>query len=175
MPHPYIQINKKAWGTILDSLKKCVVLISSKTGSNHAQVEEYLRQYTSIINTNSEGIFTAAATGIYQYINFYKISPREGIYDEFKNIYFLGAAITIWLNKLGLADLNKLHQKAVLRLLDHRLLKPHGAYRKTLSARVVSAINNNVLYEHFGTYGWYLIYKCLFNAASDNAKKQGTI
>jgi hypothetical protein len=170
MAHPYIEINKKSWGIILNSFKECIALISSETGSPQTQVEGYLKQYSSAINTNSEAIFTAASHGIHQYINFYKVSPQEGIYDEFKNIYFLGVAITIWLNKLGLVDLNKLHQKAMLRLLDLRLLEPYGAFRPALSSRIVRAINYNVLDEHYGAYGWYLIYKCLFNAASDKAK-----
>lgn len=170
MPHPYIEVNKKSWGIILTSLQQTIALIASGSGSTEAQADAYLNQYSSVINANANGIYEAATTGINQYINFYNISPKEGVYDEFKNIYFLGTAITIWLNKSGLADLNKLHQKAMLRLLDLRLLVPHDVRRPTLSDRVTSAINNNALNEHFGMYGWYIVYKCLFNAANLRSK-----
>ncbi|MFA6120176.1 MAG: hypothetical protein WCT35_00175 [Sideroxydans sp.] len=172
MANPYIQLNKESWEIILNSLKETVVLIvAAQPNSDIAQIKEYLKQYTTVINNNSERIFDEASNNIQQYINFYKVSPQEGIYDEFKNIYFLGEAITIFLNSMGWVDLTKIHRKAMLRLLDVRLEVPHKAYRKALSSRIISTIDNNMVEKHFGTYGWYLTYKCLYNAAA-NQKKQ---
>jgi hypothetical protein len=53
--------------------------------------------------------------------------------------------------------------------LDFRL-SSRNARRVELSNRIRSVINNNALDEHLGKYGWYLIYKCLFNAASDKER-----
>lgn len=168
MTHPYITINKESWGTVLKSYTQALALIADKELGSLTLVESQLAQYAAVINTNSSQIFELAASGIQQYLNFYRVSPQEGIYDEFKNIYFLGSAISETLKASGLADLNKLHQKAMLRLLDFRLQHPFKAYRPALSSRLVAAINNNTVQQHFGSYGWYIIYKCLYNAAANS-------
>ena len=91
-------------------------------------------------------------------------------YDEFKGIYFTGMAVSERLAQSGLLDLDKLHQRAMLRLLDIRLEHPHKAFRKDLSDKVRTVITHGKVLEHFGKYGWYLIHKCLYNAANESSK-----
>jgi hypothetical protein len=171
--HPYIQINLSAWKTILESLKQAIILIADETGSSEDEIKGIIQQYSTIIADDDIAIY--AMLGIKQYIDTYKVAPSEGIYDEFKNIYFLGAAITQKLNTEGFSELRQIHQLAVLRLLDARLYHPYKVNRPVLSQRVASTIKNNSVNDHFGMFGWYLIYKCLFNAASEGNNKKITL
>ncbi|MBD9359934.1 hypothetical protein [Methylomonas fluvii] len=169
MAHPYIQINGNYWVETLKFLQETIVAIALKELSQE-EAFNYSATYASLANNNKEKIFNASVLLISSYINFYKVSPREGIYDEFKLIYFLGIAVSIQLKSNGLYDLDKMHLRAVLRLLDLRLHEPHRANRQVLSDRITKAINNGVIQDHFGSYGWYLIYKCLYNAANLRSK-----
>lgn len=128
-------------------------------------------QYFKTITDNKEEILDLTLVGMREYLNFYQVYPQEGEHDEFKGIFYTGMAISKILVKLGLLDLNKLHLKAVLLLMDHRLESPLNARRNALSERISSMINNNVLDDHLGKYGWYLIYKCLFNATEELKNK----
>ncbi len=98
------------------------------------------------------------------YLNFYNVIPANDVYDEFKNFYFLGMAITTELEKRGVKDLVKLQLKAILHLLDVRL-NSVGARRAPLTHRLSNAIDNGAIKKDFGRFGWYILYKCLFNAA----------
>lgn len=172
MAHPFVEINKESFGVILERLKETLILVADKSNKTEPEIDALLAQYVTIIDSD---VFALAVAGITQYINFYNVAPREGIYDEFKNIYFLGAAISQKLDSVGLADLRKLHQLAILRLLDLRLVHPYKVNRPTLTERVVSAIKNDSLNAHFGLYGWYITYKCLYNAALEAVGKKGNI
>ena len=164
MAHPYITVNGKTWVEILHHLQTALSAISLKSGNTPEETRKIVDSYHQVIEGKKEVLFEMAAAGIVEYCNFYKITPDKGVHDEFKGIYFTGIAISKYLVLLGLADINKLHLKAMLALLDFRL-SSRSACRKDLSDRVRIIINNNGLDEHLGKYGWYLIYKCLFNAA----------
>lgn len=165
MAHPYVMVKGKSWVEILHHLQTMLTAISIKSGNSDDQTRVIVKNYHDAIEDKKMILFEVAASGIVEYCNFYKITPDKGVHDEFKGIYFTGIAISQYLVKLGLADINKLHLKAMLALLDFRL-SSRNACRRDLSDRLRSIINNNALDEHLGKYGWYLIYKCLFNAAS---------
>ena len=168
MAHPYITVNGKHWVEILHHLQTALTAISLKQGNSEEQTEEFTKKYHETIEEKKPILFEVAALGIVNYCNFYKITPDKGVHDEFKGIYFAGVAISKYLVDLGLVDINKLHLKAMLALLDFRLSK-RNACRKDLSERVRTIINNNGLDEHLGKYGWYLLYKCLYNAAENKS------
>lgn len=98
------------------------------------------------------------------YLNFYNVNPENDVYDEFKNFYFIGMAITTELEERGAKDLVKLQLKALLHLLNTRL-NTVGAHRSQLTRRISNAIDNGAIRKDFGRFGWYILYKCLFNAA----------
>lgn len=172
MSHPYIQINGKAWTEMLIRMQETVVAIvlnDSLEATTPCDVDAIGAEYARIVNNNKEDLFRATTQMIVAYINFYQVHPNEGIYDEFKSIYFIGMAMSAKLINDGHNDLNKLHLRAVLRLLDIRLEVPHKAFRPQLSDRIKKAIKNDTISKHYGDYGWYLIYKCLFNAANERS------
>lgn len=135
-----------------------------------SDAEALASEYAGIVNANREELFRATTQMMVAYINFYRVHPNEGAYDEFKSIYFIGMAMSARLINDGHNELNKLHLRAMLRLLDLRLEVPHKAFRSQLSDRIKKAINNDCINKHYGDYGWYLIYKCLFNAANEKSK-----
>ncbi|MFA7351676.1 MAG: hypothetical protein WC009_13025 [Methylotenera sp.] len=170
MAHPYITVNGKTWVEILHHLQTALAAVSLQSGSSTDDTRAIVESYHKTIESKKDVLFELAAVGIVEYCNFYKVTPDKGVHDEFKGIYFTGIAVSKYLVQLGLVDINKLHLKAMLALLDFRL-SSRGARRVELSDRVRSVINNNALDEHLGKYGWYLIYKCLFNAASHGIKQ----
>lgn len=170
MPHPLVIIHGQTWTTFLKHIKDTISFLATSEGKSDDEVSELIKAYVDNIEENRDKIFVLTATGIVKYINFYKVFPTEGVHDEFKGIYFTGMAVSAYLDKLGLADLNKYHLRAMLRLLDFRLLHPHKANRKVLTERIRSVIDNNTVESHLGKYGWYLIYKCLYNASNDKSK-----
>lgn len=170
MAHAYITLQATAWAKFLEHFKNTISYLALNDGMDETTVAALIEQYTKGINGHREHIFEHIARDIVAYINFYNVAPKEGIYDEFKGIYFTGMVVSKYLVGLGLVDLNKLHLRAVLRLLDYRLKEPYGANRPVLSERIRSIIDNNVIESHLGKYGWYLIYKCLYNAANPNSK-----
>lgn len=170
MAHPYITVNGKSWVEILHHLQTALAGISLQSGNSPDDTKSLVDTYHKTIESKKDVLFELAAVGIVEYCNFYKVTPDKGVHDEFKGIYFTGIAISKYLVQVGLVDINKLHLKAMLGLLDFRL-SSRNARRVELSNRIRSVINNNALDEHLGKYGWYLIYKCLFNAASDKEKQ----
>lgn len=152
---------------MLTYLQETLISIALNNGISEEATEILASQYSEIANKNRERIFEVTARKITEYINFHQVHPRDGVYDEFKGIYFIGTAMSESLLDAGLLDLNKLHQRAILRLLDLRLEYPHKAYRKVLSERIKKTIEHSSVEPHFGKYGWYITYKCLFNAASE--------
>lgn len=171
--HPTFEINKKAWNSILFSLQTTFIQIASRRDFNDAKIESLTAEYSSLIGSNTF-ILLKAASDISTYTHSYGITPTHGVYDEFKNIYFIGMAITEVLNTKAKFELSELHQLAMLRLLDLRLLTPYKANRDQLTDRIKVAIKNKTIKDHLGSYGWYLTYKCLYNAAheANGGKKQ---
>lgn len=170
MPHPLVIIHGSEWTKILGYLKETIAFLSLHDEVAEDDVNKLIDQYVKEIEGNRDNIFLSTALGIVQYLNFYKVFPTEGVHDEFKGIYFTGMAVSEHLKRLGLADLNKLHLRAVLRLLDFRLEEPFKVRRPVLTARIRSVIDNNAVESHLGKYGWYLVYKCLYNAANSKSK-----
>lgn len=167
MPHPYLTINRDAWITTSDALYQSIVKIATDDGMTREQIGAMSSQYSTIVGNFWGDIENATFGHIVRYINFYRIAPSGGVFDEFKNIYFLGKAILVHLNAAGLVDVARLHQRAMLRLLNFRLQFPYNAEREPLTERIRAAIEHGTIVEHFGEYGWYIIYKCLFNAARE--------
>lgn len=170
MAHPFIMVNGPDWIRILENFKKTIAYLALQDGIGEEEVSKLIEQYVRAIEDDRINIFKLTADGIVEYINFYKVFPTEGVYDEFKGIYFTGMAVSKRLTQLGLVDLNKFHLKAMLMSLDFRLENPFGASRPLLTERIHSIIDNNMLESHLGKYGWYLIYKCLYNAANAKSK-----
>lgn len=170
MAHPLVQVNGSDWIKILEYTKQTIILLASHDGMSAEDIEKLVGQYVKEIEENRDRIFLNSALGIVQYLNFYNVLPAEGVHDEFKGIYFTGMAVSDHLNRIGLADLNKLHLRSMLRLLDLRLEIPHKISRKVLTARIRAVIDNNSIESHLGKYGWYLIYKCLYNSVNERSK-----
>ena len=143
MSHPLVTIHGTQWTQFLMHLKEAIAFLALHDGISEADVTRLVEQYVNEVEGNRDNIFIATAYGIVKYLNFYNVMPTEGVHDEFKGIYFIGMAVSEHLNRLGLADLNKLHLRAMLRLLDFRLAKPHKANRKVLTDRIRSVIDNN--------------------------------
>lgn len=169
MPHPLAIINKANWNYFLTFFRETIVLLADEDGLPISEVNQLTRKYVEAVNDRMEEVFTATSQRIQEYLNFYNVNPTHGVHDEFKGIYFSGMAVSCYLDHLGLAELNKLHLRAVLRLLDFRLHIPHDARREHLTKRINAVINYNAVDAHLGKYGWYLTYKCLYNAAHDRA------
>lgn len=170
MSHPLVIVHGSEWTKILEYLKQTIALLALHDGIKEEEVTNLIEQYVREVQDNRQDIFLSTAVGIVEYLNFYKVFPTEGVHDEFKGIYFTGMAVSKHLVRLGLADLNKLHLRALLRLLDFRLEEPFKVRRPVLTERIRSVIDNNALESHLGKYGWYLIYKCLYNAANSKSK-----
>lgn len=170
MPHPLVIVHGSEWTKILEYLMQTIALLALHDGIKEEEVTNLIEQYVREVQDNRQDIFLSTAVGIVEYLNFYKVFPTEGVHDEFKGIYFTGMAVSKHLVRLGLADLNKLHLRALLRLLDFRLEEPFKVRRPVLTERIRSVIDNNALESHLGKYGWYLIYKCLYNAANAKSK-----
>lgn len=171
MAHPLVMVHGSEWTKILKYLKDTIALIALSDGISDEAVEILIENYVKTVEENRDKVFMSTAIGLVQYLNFYHVMPTEGVHDEFKGLYFTGIAVSEHLNHLGFADLNKLHLRALLRLLDIRLEYPFQIRRPALSQRVRSVIDNNAVDAHLGKYGWYLIYKCLYNAANEKSKK----
>lgn len=170
MSHPLVTINGKEWTKYLDHFQHAIGFLALQDGLDEQSVENLISQYHTSIVDDINNIFLQTAMSIVQYLNFYNVLPTQGVHDEFKGIFYTGMAVSDKLVSLGLLDLNKLHLRAVLGLLDFRLDNPHKVRRPALSQRIRSVIDNNALETHLGKYGWYLTYKCLYNSANEKSK-----
>ncbi|MDC4756691.1 hypothetical protein NQ807_11965 [Acinetobacter baumannii] len=126
-------------------------------------------QWIELINRNFQEIYIQTHEKVNKYLNFYNVLPDKLSSDEFKYIYFIGMTVADKLKEEGMVDHARYHLKAILRLLDYRLKDPYDAYRPQLSLRIQKTIDNHKINEHFGEFGWYLLYKCLFNAAKEKS------
>lgn len=156
---------------LLDEVTSGKITDQQKVNEIEEKTDTYAKQYYEAVNKYRFEIFKSTALSMDEYLNFYQVYPKDGEHDEFKGIYFTGMAVSRQLVTLGLLDLNKCHLIAVLALMDYRLDKPYEISRKLLTERIKSMIDNNVLDTHLGKYGWYLIYKCLYNSVSDRANQ----
>lgn len=172
MAHPLIQVNKSSWLDILNVMKDTLPFVISRLETNHytaSSIDNFVKEYVEIINLKLDDILNGCTGEITRYINSYQVEPRDTL-DEFKGIYFLGVAISAQLERSGHKELKKLHQFTVLHLLNSRLSIPYDALRPQLARRIGWAISNGDIENHLGKYGWYLLYKCLYNAARDSVK-----
>lgn len=139
-----------------------------------AKLEEksnaFAKKYFETVSPIRLELFISAAVEMDKYLNFYQVIPTNGEYDEFKGIYFFGMEISKRLKFLELRELNKFHLKAVLTLLDYRLETPYNIQRPILTERINLMIENDAIEDHLGMYGWYIIYKCLYNAEDEKSK-----
>ena len=139
-------------------------LASDTDGKSPAEIDKLLAEYRETIIQNHKTIFENAAGELKFYINFYDVRPEGGTPDELKIVYFLGKAIGEEFEKLGLADLQRYQLKAVQRIFNKRLAMV-GAYRVELSQRIDTAIDQGAINKDFGRFGWYIVHRCLLNAA----------
>ena len=79
-------------------------------------------------------------------------------------------AIVKELEACGKVDPTKYQLRAILHLLDKRLLSI-GAKRNQLTKRLKDAITNSAISTDFGRFGWYILYKCLYNATNEASPK----
>lgn len=175
MSHPFLQLNSKNWVLILDKLKDLVGALPAREGVPAEEIQRMVQNYHGVIEAYRDYILDATYGDLQRYINFYNVKPRDGAFDEFKHIHFIGMAVSRRLNLMGLADVNKYHLRAMLRLLDIRLEEPYRARRPQLTERIRALIDNGAsaaIEQHLGMYGWYLVYKCLYNAAQERAGKE---
>jgi len=131
-----------------------------------SKVTDINLRYSVFIQNNIDVIADNMQSELAYYLNFYNVTPANDVYDEFKNFYFLGMAITTELEKLGVKDLVKLQLKALLQLLNVRL-NSVGAHRVPLTHRLSNAIDNGAIKNDFGRFGWYILYKCLYNSSTE--------
>ncbi len=153
----------------IDTLKffrETVSLLAQHETADVAVLTNINLHYATFIQHNIEAIAENMQSELAYYLNFYNVTPANDVYDEFKNFYFLGMAITTELEKRGAKHLVKLQLKALLHLLNVRL-NTVGAHRAPLTRRLSNAIDNGAIKNDFGRFGWYVLYKCLFNAAKE--------
>ena len=154
---------------VIDTLKffrETVAFLAQDETSDAAVLTNINLHYSAFIQQNDDAIAENMQSELAYYLNFYNVIPANDVYDEFKNFYFLGTAIATELEKRGAKHLVKLQLKALLHLLNVRL-NTVGAHRAPLTRRLSNAIDNGAIKNDFGRFGWYILYKCLFNAASE--------
>lgn len=180
-----VTTNINTWKAILDEFLEIVPGIAHypKTGPQRtASLADYIKwvgekdlmraQYKEFISTNGALILDQAVLRVNRYVNLYNVAPTDGVLDELKSIYFLGMTIAELLEEVGLEDLARVQVKAVVCLLDIRLYEPYRAARPQLTARVTKAVDDGNLRQHFGEFGLYITYKCLYNAAEERGKQE---
>lgn len=167
-----VKLDKEKFLEILEVIQTSILVLIRDEGKIPVQVIEPMNeQWADVINRHYPEIYTQTHEKINKYLNFYNVYPESQNCDEFKYIYFIGLTVANKLKEEGMIDHTKYHLRAILRLLDYRLLSPYNAYRPQLSERIQKAIENHKVYEHYGEFGWYLLYKCLYNAAAEAHKK----
>lgn len=165
------QLEKNIYLDILEVIKFSMRAFIKDEGKIPEEVIDPMEeQWVELINRNFSEIFIQTHEKVNKYLNFYNVYPEKLSSDEFKYIYFIGMTVADKLKEEGMDDHARYHLKAVLRLLDYRLKDPYDAYRPQLSQRIQKTIDNHKIHEHFGEFGWYLLYKCLFNSAKEKAE-----
>jgi hypothetical protein len=155
------------WIDALDYFGDVIAYIASDTdGKSTAEVGQLIKDYRETVIQDHDKIFDNAASELKFYMNFYDVRPRHGAPDELKIFYFLGTAIAESFATLGLSDLQVYQLKAVQRIFN-KILDQHDAYRADLSKRIDIAIEKGALSTDFGRFGWYIVHRCLLNAARE--------
>lgn len=165
MPHPLAILNQKIWVETLGYLTSSLTAVLFRAQLPESEVRILAAQYHSIIKDHQSQIFESTGQDISEYTGDFVVRPSAGIADEFKAIYFLGVNIAKCL--VAYPELKRWHHKAVLGLLDFRLEQPYRANRPALTQRLTHVIDKDLIEHHLGKNGWYLLYKCLYNAAKD--------
>lgn len=124
--------------------------------------------YLNFVVNNRDAIVQFWQKELSYYIIAYDIHPENDILDEFKNFYFIGTAIATELENQGHKELRMLQLLAVQKLFDFRLYTVNSL-RPDLTIRLNKAIDGSSITTDFGRFGWYITYKCLYNAAKDAA------
>lgn len=167
------ELDKDIWFGILETIQETMTALIIEEGRiPEPVVEPMIEQWVNVINGHYEELYQLTKAKITRYLSFYYVSPTGGENDEFKYIYFTGMAVAEKLAFYEMDDHIRYHYRTILNLLDYRLRIPYGANRQQLSDRIQKAIESHKIKEHFGEYGWYLTYKCLFNAAKDAREHQ---
>ncbi len=158
----------------VEAYAELVFEIAEEDLSDPAKARTVLDVYTGFVKAYIAPIVQGWRKDIEYYLNSYEVRPKDGVCDEFKNIYFLGVAISREMKQVGLADIAKYQQIAMLKLLDFRLFDDVNIARPQLTARVRRAIESGALENDFGRFGLYLVYRCLFNFAKDQQTGSAT-
>lgn len=166
MPHAIAYVKKAEWNQWLETFKEtfALKLLQTKQGSE-SDTARIICELMHLIQSEKETVFEMAASAVANYCGLYGVSPKEKLLDEFKHIYFLGTAVACFLRSKGEKEWARMQLLVVQDLLDFRLMYPLNAQRPKLTHRIIKTIEQDKVQENLGSIGWYLIYKCLFNAA----------
>lgn len=171
MPHPiqviYLNTLKGTVRTLLSGFHDAYSLYAPNGTEEEAQ--RLFADIESVVQRSYLKIIEAATGHIVRYLNYYSVEPRGNV-DEFKAIYFVGRAISDFLEKEGLSDCVKVNWFAVVWALDYRYWSHTGHWRKNLTQRLHKLIREAKVAEHLGSNGMYLIYKCASNSVLDYQK-----
>lgn len=143
----------------------------SNQGMSLQEIASDMAIFKQHVDDRLQFLFEKAAFEISTYVYFYKVRPTDGIFDEYKGIYFTGTVLAEYFSSNGLVDLGKNILIATLMLLDVKL--DHiNARREVLTTRLLDTIRHGKVDEHLGKYGLYLIYKCSSNSVLDERSKK---
>lgn len=158
---------KKYLRETIEAYADLIYEIAEEDTNSAIKAELALQTYSNFIKAYIPQIVAGWRKDIEYYLNSYEVRPKDGTCDEFKNIYFLGVSISREMKQVGLPDVAKYQQIAMLRLLDFRLFDDVNISRPQLTLRIRRAIDSSNLESDFGRFGLYMVYRCLFNYAKD--------
>jgi hypothetical protein len=171
MAHPiqviYLNTLKGTIKTLLGGFHDAYSLFAPNPTEEEAK--RLFNDIESVVENSYQKIIEAATGHIVRYLNYYAVEPRGNV-DEFKAIYFVGRAISDFLEREGLSDCMKINWFAVVWALDFRHYAHTGHYRPNLTLRLHKLIREAKVNEHLGSNGMYLIYKCASNSVLDFKK-----
>ena len=176
MPHPIALIRKAEWNQWLEKFKETFALKLLNSGQLSEQaIDQTIFDMVNLVESEKGTVFEMAASAISNYCGIYCVSPKDQLLDEFKHIYFLGTAVAHFLSGKGKSEWARTQLLVVQDLLDFRLMYPLKANRPNLTHRIIRTIQLDKVQDNLGRFGWYLIYKCLFNAACDKQASSHTM
>lgn len=164
MPTPIVILNKKEWSLYMRHFCETIVYLCDKDNLQKTEIVNLLKDYEIAINDKTDVLFEQAARDITIYLRLYGVRPTNFQQDEFKGVYFLSRVIADYLKNIGLETLSILQLRACSHLLNKRLERSNAARRQLYNA-IEEAIKHNRINDDFGKYGWYIVCKCLCNAA----------
>lgn len=169
MPTPIVILNKMEWSLYMRHFAQTIFWLCDKDGMSQEDIQKQLKIYEAAINEKTDSLFEKTALEITIYLRLYGVRPTNFRQDEFKGVFFLSWVIADYLKDMGLENLSKLQLRACSHLLNKRLERSNAA-RKQLYLAIEESIKHNRIFDDFGKYGWYIVYKCLCNAAEDASK-----